>query len=224
MSKRKKRHLTIAILIVLLFLISTIFLYDKDKATLKREAKNIESEINQIVCDANEYIECASMFYYDETEEIKLYFSFENYGQAEDSELEGMCRVADYVSKYIKNNPKSFLCGKKVTLGSECCDRLADIKICNFDPATNESFFSSEQFNYGYFDGYFYNKEDFSLSKLEKFNWFEILEFTDMKNDDYSILLNFSQLKEIRCNSDFFTENEQDILQSKGAFISFNET
>ena len=223
MNKRTKQFL-IVLALTLLFLILILVIFFNDKAVLRHEAKNIESEINQTICMDNEYIKCTCMFYYEESEEIKLYFNFENYGNAEDSELEGMCRVANYVSKYIKNNPKSFLCGKKVTLGSECCNRLADIKICNFDPATNDSFFSSEQFNYGYFDGYFYNKEDFSLSKLEKFNWFEILEFTDMTNDDYSILLNFSQLKEIRCKSDFFTGAEQDILKSKNVFISFKET
>lgn len=92
---------------------------------------------------------------------------------------------------------------EKITLGSESCDRLGDIIICNFDPATNERFSSSEQFHYGYFNGEFYRKEDFSLSKLEKFDWFEILEFADMKNDDISILLDFPQLKEVRCKRDF---------------------
>lgn len=88
-------------------------------ALLKHEAKIIEYEINQIICNGNEYIECSSIFYYEETEEIKLYFCFENY-----SELEGMCRVANYVSEYVNNTPNSFLCGKKITFGSECCDRL----------------------------------------------------------------------------------------------------
>lgn len=222
MGKRVKYFLIALVLTILMLLIIAMF-FD-NKAILRHEAKNIGSKINQTICIDNEYIECTSTFYYEESEQIKLYFNFENYGNAEDSELEGMCRVADYVSEYVKNNPKSILYGEKITLGSECCCRLGDIKICNFDPATNESFSSSEQFNYGYFDGYFYNKEDFSLSKLEQFDWFEILEFSDMTNDDYSILLDFPQLKEIRCESDFFTETEQDILRSKGVFISFKET
>ena len=111
-------HLIISALIALSFLTLIIFLYDKDKAALKHEVKNIEFEINQIICNTNEYISCSSMFYYEETEEIELYFCFENYGQVEDSELEEMCRVAECVSEYV-NNTSIFLCGKKIILGSE---------------------------------------------------------------------------------------------------------
>ena len=178
MYKKKKYCLITLLLLILLFTLIILAL-SFDKIILKCEVKSIESKINRIISDANEYIECSSMTYYDENKEIRLYFKFEDYNK--DNELEGMCKIADYVSQYIKNNPASFLCGKKITLGSENCDRLGDIKICNFDPATNESFSSSEQFNYGYFDGYFYNKKDFSLSKLESFNWFEILEPVHIK-------------------------------------------
>ncbi len=45
-----------------------------------------------------------------------------------------------------------------------------------------------------------------------------------MKNDDISILLDFPQLKEIRCKRDFFTETEQELLRSKNIFLSFKET
>lgn len=222
MYKNKKYCLITLLLLTILFTLIT-FTLSFDKIILRCEVKRIESKINQIISYANEYIECSSMTYYDESKEIRLYFKFEDYNK--DNELEGMCKIADYVSQYIKNNPDSFLCWKKITLGSGNCDRLGDIKICNFDPATNESFSSSEQFDYGYFDGYFYNKEDFLLSKLENFNWFEILEFTsDTANDDYSILLEFQKLKEIRCNSNFFTKTEMESLRSHGIFIFFENS
>ena len=94
---------------------------------------------------------------------VNQYFEIhdETHGQEKEGELERMCEIADYISRYIKNNPESFLYGKKITLSSESCDRLGDVKICNFDPETDETFSSSEQFHYGYFDGYFYPKEDF---------------------------------------------------------------
>lgn len=218
MNKKSKKFLILLIFFIFLLLALILTIFSYNKIILKCEVKSIESKINRIISDANEYIECSSVTYYDESKEIRLYFKFEDCNKS--SELEGMCKIADYVSQYIKNNPASFLYGKKVTLGSENCDRLGDIKICNFDPATNESFSNSEQFDYGYFDGYFYSKEDFSLSKLKKFNWFEILEFTsDMTNDDYSVLLKFPKLKEIRCNSDFFSRAEMDSLYSHGIFI-----
>ena len=41
---------------------------------------------------------------------------FENSGQEKESVLVRMCEVADYISKYIKNNPRSFYAGKKSPL------------------------------------------------------------------------------------------------------------
>lgn len=220
---RKTKHFLIALaLAVRLILTSALVVSCYDNVAFRYETKYIEYKINQTICVENERIKCTSLSYHEESNEIKMYF--ENSGQEKESALVRMCEVADYISKYIKNNPRSFLCGKKITLGSESCDRLGDIIICNFGPATNERFSSSEQFHYGYFNGEFYRKEDFSLSKLEKFDWFEILEFADMKNDDISILLDFPQLKEIRCKRDFFTETEQELLRSKDIFLSFKET
>lgn len=225
MNRKTKCFLIVLLLSILLFLTLGITISCGDKIVLKHEAKHIESEINQTICIEKERIKCTYLSYHEESSEIKMYFEIydETHDQEKEGELERMCEIADCVSQYIKNNPRSFFCGKKITLGSESCDRLGDIIICNFDPETNEPFSSAEQFHYGYFDGYFYPKEDFSLSKLEKFDWFEILAFADMTNNDASVLLDFPQLQEIRCKSNFFTKAEQSQLRSEGVFLAFDE-
>jgi len=44
-----------------------------------------------------------------------------------------------------------------------------------------------------------------------------------MTNDNASSLLHFPQLKEIRCERDFFTTTEQERFRSKDIFLSFIE-
>ncbi|WP_276690111.1 hypothetical protein [Ruminococcus callidus] len=225
MNQKAKHFLIVLALSVCLFLTLVLVVSCYDNVAFKYETKYIESEINRTICVENERIRCTYPSYHKGSNKIEMYFEIhdETHGQEKEGELERMCEIADYISRYIKNNPESFLCGKKITLSSESCDRLGDVKICNFDPETDETFSSSEQFHYGYFDGYFYPKEDFSLSKLERFDWFEILEFTDMTNDNASSLLHFPQLKEIRCERDFFTTTEQERFRSKDIFLSFIE-
>lgn len=226
MHQKTKRLFIVLALSVRLFLTLALVVSCYDKIAFKYEINYIEYEINQTICAENERIKCTYPSYHKERSEIEMYFEIydETHDQEKEGELERMCEIADDVSRYIKSHPGSFLYGKKITLGSESCDRLGDVKICNFDPATDETFSGSEQFHYGYFDGSFYRKEDFSLSKLERFDWFEILEFADMTNDDASVLLHFPQLKEIRCERDFFTGTEQELLRSREIFLSFKET
>ena len=225
MNRKAKHFLIVLILSILLFLALVLTISCGDKIVLKHEAKHIESEINQTICIEKERIRCTHLSYHEESSEVKMYFEIydETLDQEKEGELERMCEIANCVSQYIKNNPRSFLTGKKITLGSESCDRLGDIIICNFDPETNEAFSSAEQFHYGYFDGSFYPKADFALSKLERFDWFEILAFADMTNDNASVLLDFPQLQEIRCKSNFFTKAEQSLLRSEEISLAFDK-
>lgn len=225
MNQKTKHFLIVLALSVCLFLTLVLVVSCYDNVAFKYETKYIESEINRTICVENERIRCTYPSYHKGSNKIEMYFEIhdETHGQEKEGELERMCEIANCVSQYIKNNPRSFLTGKKIALSSESCDRLGDIIICNFDPETNEPFSSSEQFHYGYFDGCFYPKADFALSKLERFDWFEILEFADMTNDNASVLLHFPQLQEIRCKSNFFTKAEQSQLRSKEISLAFDE-
>ena len=108
---RKTKHFLIA-LAVRLILTSALVVSCYDNVAFRYETKYIEYKINQTICVENERIKCTSLSYHEESNEIKMYF--ENSGQEKESALVRMCEVADYISKYIKNN--LFYAGKKSPL------------------------------------------------------------------------------------------------------------
>lgn len=111
MNQKTKHFLIVLALSVCLFLTLVLVVSCYDNVAFKYETKYIESEINRTICVENERIKCTYPSYHKKSNEIEMYF--EIHGQEKEGELERMCEIADYISRYIKNNPESFLCGKK---------------------------------------------------------------------------------------------------------------
>lgn len=114
MNQKTKHFLIVLALSVRLFLTLVLVISCYDNVAFKYETKCIESEINRTICVENERIKCTYPSYHKESNEIEMHFEIhdETHGQEKEDELERMCEIADYISRYIKNNPESFLCDR----------------------------------------------------------------------------------------------------------------
>lgn len=207
----KKRNL---IIVAFICMVTILYVSINPNLRLKYEMSQIAKELNEVACNGDEYIKY-HCWYDEQNNYIEISFDLVEY--AFGTELNGMFGIAAYFNDYMEAHSKSFFKDKKISLNLIYMDAIGCIQICNFDPETDEMFSGNSRFGYGRF----WSLHKTCLSELKLFDQLEILCLTSyVVNDDYSVLLSFPELKEIRCESPLFSEEEIEELKMNGIIVT----
>lgn len=213
----KKRNL---IIVAFICMVTVLYVSINPKLRLKYEMSQIAKELNEVVCNGDEYIKY-HCWYVEQNNYIEISLDLIEYSFG--TELNGMFEIAAYFNNYMESHSKSFFKDKKISLNLIYMDAIGCIQFCNYDPETDEMFSDNSRFGYGYFFGLHktYLSELRSLSELKSFDQLEILCLTSyVVNDDYSVLLSLPELKEVRCESPLFSEEEIEELKMNGIIVT----
>ncbi len=149
-------------------------------------------------------IECTSATYDKTNNQVNLEFIVNDLNDVNIFSL-----IVNNISLFMKNHPNSYLNECKIDIVLNACGG-SGIIIQNYDEDSSD--FISNPHN-----EFFYCRVTFLinsiLSDFKNYTWLEVIEFRDIfEVDDINSLDNLTNLKEIRCPQDMFTDEQKQKL------------
>lgn len=156
-------------------------------------------------------IECSSAFYDKKNKEVQLWIKIRG------NIIDIFSLVVQSVSSYMKNHPDSYLNECKIDIVLNACGGSA-IRIQNYD-TDNFDFISEPRYKFSYCRvAFFINAK---LSDFKNYTWLEYINLEEIIVDDLNSLDNLTDLKEIRCPQDMFTDEQKQKLIDKHKGLVF---
>ena len=187
-------------------------LYSIDKINIPESYLN--NDIENYRSRGYKIIECSSAFYDKKSKEVKLRIKIRG------NMIDIFSLVVQNVSLYMKNHPDSYLNECKIDIVLDACGGSAII-IQNYDEDKSD-FISEPRYKFSYCSvAFFVNPK---LSEFKNYTWLECINFEEVVIDNINSLDNLSDLKEIRCPQDMFSDEQKQKLIDKHKGLVFTSS